>query len=199
MRDLLDLLVFLGFSHKSVVFLGEKCPLTLNDLTDLVLFLATEADFTLVEKSAQELTPFDLLLQLALANVKEFIALLPDDCMVLSHLTWFLLDLLFSIVVPLAGFFLNHAIHGDVHRFWSVGDASCRLRYQVNRPLDRLADETKHSFTKTDCATLDSSFLGPFDWFHDDASDGRENLGQHRFRTVCNPTHSVRRNDSSAL
>ena len=137
------------------------------------------------------MTPFDLLLQLALAYVKEFIALLPDDSVVLRHLTWFLLDLLFSIVVSLAGFFLNHAIHGDIHRFWSVGDAPCRLRYQVNRPLHRLADKTKHSFTKTDCATLDSPFLGPFDRFHDDASDGREDLGQHGLGAVSDPTHSV--------
>ena len=125
--------------------------------------------------------------------------MLPDDCMVLSHLTWFLLDFLFSIVVCLAGFFLNHAIHGDVHRFWSVGDASCRLRNQVNRPLDRLADKTKHSFAETDRAPLDSPFLGSFDGFHDDASDGREDFGKHRLRSVCYPTDSVRRNDSSAL
>lgn len=69
MSDLLDLLVFLGRCHEGVILLGKHAPLALNDLPDLVLLVAAEADLTLIQQRAQKLTSFDLFLELALANV----------------------------------------------------------------------------------------------------------------------------------
>ena len=92
LRYLLDLLVLLRRRHQSVVLLGQQRSLPLDDLPDLVLLFPAETDFALVEQSAQELAALDLLTELPLADVEQFITLLTDDGVVLLVVS---LDLLF--------------------------------------------------------------------------------------------------------
>lgn len=119
LSDLLDLLVFLCRGHQGIFLLRQQRPLSLDNLSDLVLLFSTKTDLALVEQRAEELTALDLLSKLALANVEKFIALLTNHGMVLSVLTQLTLDL-FGAVYLLSRFLFNHTVHGNVHRFWSV-------------------------------------------------------------------------------
>jgi len=126
LRDLLDLLILLNFLHDLIVFLGQKCSLTLNDFPNLLLLFLRQADLTLVKQSAHQLAALNLFSQLPLADVKELVILLTYNSMIVTLLSLklrcaFLLLLLRS---SLTRFFLDHAIHSNVHRLGSVRNSA---------------------------------------------------------------------------
>jgi len=119
LRDLLNLLIFLDFLHNLIVFLRKKRPLTFNNLTDRLLFFPSKTDLALIKECAHELAALDLLTKLPLADVKQLISLLPYYGVV---------KLLFLLLFGCSGLgalcvsrlFLDHAIHGDIHRLGSI-------------------------------------------------------------------------------
>lgn len=119
LRDLFYLLVLLNFLHNLIVFLGQLSSLTLNNLPNLLLLFFCQTNLTLIKKSAHELATLNLLAQLPFANVKKFIALLSNDC-VITFLSFHLFLSGCLLVLSSPRLFLNHPIHGDVHGLRSV-------------------------------------------------------------------------------
>ena len=119
LRDLLDLLILLHFLLDLIILLGKKCSLPLDDLTNLLLLVIGQFDLALVEQGAHELAALDLLGQLPLADVEELVALFTNNGVVV-RLALLLLSSSSLSVQRIARLFLNHPIHGDIHRLWSV-------------------------------------------------------------------------------
>ena len=195
MRDLLDLLILFILAHQDVVFVKDHLSLSLDDITDLVLLIPREANFTLVKQGAQKLTSLDLLLELTLADIEKLISALSNYSVVVLLLL--ALFKLFFFLRP--WLFLDHTVHGNIHGFGSVGDATGRLRHQVDSSLDRFADKAKHTLAKTDGATLDTTFFGAFYRFDNNTGDGGEYFSQHRFSTVGDSTDGVGRHHTLTL
>lgn len=125
LRDLLDLLILFILAHQNAVFLEEHLALPLDDVANLILLVPRQAHLTLVKQRAQELTSLNLLCQLTFADIQELVT-----TFAFSHhgvMVCILLALLKVLSFLVSRLFLDHSVHGNIHGFGSVADATGRL------------------------------------------------------------------------